>query len=238
MRAAGYSRNRKEPIMTIIHHSKVKPEDWPSKYFSPAEVACRGTGMVMLSPASIDALKRLDRVREAMGHPLILNSGYRSPEHNRAVGGAKASNHMKGIAFDINMSNVDPHRFEAEAKRAGFNGIGLYPPQKPTGSRDFIHIDTRKAPWRGTQWGEFPKRATRFAPEQAPTPVRDSLRDAGPVMAAGAAVEASLQAAQPALREAAPWLPENVQGYAMLAAIAIGLGLAIWGIFNRRNRGE
>lgn len=224
--------------MTIKHHTKVTPDEWPSKYFQPAEIACRGTGLVMLTPASIDALHRLDKLREAMGHPLLVNSGYRSPEHNRAVGGAKASNHMKGIAFDINMTNVDPRRFEAEAAKLGFNGIGLYPPQKPSGARNFIHIDTRATKWRGTQWGEFPARASRFASEPAPRPVRNALQDAGPVVAAGAAVEASLRAAEPALREAAPWLPGQMQGYAILAAIGIGLGLAVWRIFTARNAGE
>jgi zinc D-Ala-D-Ala carboxypeptidase len=44
-------------------------------------------------------------LRVRVGKPLILRSAYRSPEHNRAVGGAKASKHMEGIAFDIAMAN-------------------------------------------------------------------------------------------------------------------------------------
>ena len=32
---------------------------------------------------------------------MIVLSAYRSPEHNRAVGGAEASKHMEGIAFDV-----------------------------------------------------------------------------------------------------------------------------------------
>jgi zinc D-Ala-D-Ala carboxypeptidase len=222
----------------IKHHTKVTPDEWPCTFFSPDEIACRKTGMVMLTEASIDALTRLDKLREVMGHPLLVISGYRSPEHNADIGGAKNSKHMQGIAFDISMTNVDPHRFEAEATRLGFNGIGLYPPQKRSGSRNFIHIDTRADAWRGTRWGEFPPRANRFAPEPKPTRVRDALQEAGPVLATGAAVEASLQAAQPALREAAPWLPEGLQGYAILTAIAIGLGLTLWRIYTARNRGE
>lgn len=172
--------------MTVKHFSKVTPDEWPCLYFTPQEIACRGSGLVMLTPESRDALKRLDDLRRTMGHPLIVNSGYRSPAHNAAVGGAKASKHMQGIAFDISMANVDPHRFEAEARRLGFNGIGLYPPQKPTGARNFIHIDTRTDRWRGDQWGEFPKRANRFASEPAHQPVKDALRDAGQVAATGA----------------------------------------------------
>jgi hypothetical protein len=64
------------------------------------------------------------------------------------------------------------------------------------------------------------------------------MADTGPVIAGGAAVEAALATAEPALREVAPWLPDHIAGYAMTAAVAIGLGLALWRIFTRRNRGE
>ena len=43
----------------------------------------------------------LDPVRELWGKPIGVNSGYRSPALNAAVGGAAASQHMKGEAADI-----------------------------------------------------------------------------------------------------------------------------------------
>lgn len=43
----------------------------------------------------------LDPLREAWGKPIHVNSGYRCPELNRAVGGAPGSQHMKGEAADI-----------------------------------------------------------------------------------------------------------------------------------------
>jgi hypothetical protein len=43
--------------------------------------------------------------------PLIVRSAYRSPEHNRAVGGATRSKHLDGAAFDIAMANRDPGAF-------------------------------------------------------------------------------------------------------------------------------
>ena len=43
----------------------------------------------------------LDPLREAWGSPIIVNSGYRSEELNRAVGGAQYRYHMKGMAADI-----------------------------------------------------------------------------------------------------------------------------------------
>ena len=76
---------------------------WPN--FSPAEIACRGTGRLLLNDAALDKLQAL---RDRLGKPLIVRSAYRSPEHNRAVGGAKASKHLEGVAVDIAMANHDP----------------------------------------------------------------------------------------------------------------------------------
>lgn len=43
----------------------------------------------------------LQPLRNAYGKPIIVNSGYRSPELNKAIGGAKNSQHMRGQAADI-----------------------------------------------------------------------------------------------------------------------------------------
>ena len=43
----------------------------------------------------------LDPLREAYGKPIIVNSGFRSPALNKAVGGSATSDHMQGRAADI-----------------------------------------------------------------------------------------------------------------------------------------
>lgn len=43
----------------------------------------------------------LNFVREKLGRPIIVNSGFRSPQVNKQVGGAKRSLHMQGRAADI-----------------------------------------------------------------------------------------------------------------------------------------
>ena len=43
----------------------------------------------------------LDPLREKWGKPITVNSGYRCPELNRAVGGVATSQHVKGEAADI-----------------------------------------------------------------------------------------------------------------------------------------
>jgi hypothetical protein len=118
---------------TFYDHWREAPEDawrWPN--FSPAEIACRGTGKLLVNAP---ALEKLQALRDRMGKPLIVRSAYRSPEHNRAVGGAPRSKHMDGAAFDIAMANHDPAAFEAAARAVGFLGFGFYP------RSGFMHID-------------------------------------------------------------------------------------------------
>ena len=152
---------------------------WPS--FSPAEIACRGTGAIKINTEAMDKLQAL---RDRLGKPLIVRSAYRSPEHNRAVGGAPASKHMQGTAFDIAMANHDPVAFEAAARAVGFLGFGYY---RRSG---FIHIDLGPA----RSWGDpFPVRPVPFAPELPPA--REALSESRTLRGGGAAGAATVGAA-------------------------------------------
>ncbi|MBZ0130614.1 MAG: DUF882 domain-containing protein [Rhodobacteraceae bacterium] len=167
---------------TFYDHWRDVPEGtwhWPN--FSPAEIACRGTGKLLVNEPALDKLQAL---RDRLGKPLIVRSAYRSPEHNRAVGGAKRSKHMIGAAFDIAMTNHDPVTFEAAARAVGFEGFGFYP------RSGFIHVDL--GPTR--EWGaRFPVRGSAFAAE---TPVaREMLADSRTMKGGGAAGVATLGAA-------------------------------------------
>ena len=63
------------------------------------------------SHEAIANLKRLcvwlEVLRERVGHPIIINSGYRSPQLNKKVGGAATSNHLTGCAADIRTSGME-----------------------------------------------------------------------------------------------------------------------------------
>jgi len=50
--------------------------------------------------------KVLQPVREHFGKSVSVNSAYRSPESNAAVGGSKTSDHCKGMAADIEIVGV------------------------------------------------------------------------------------------------------------------------------------
>lgn len=109
---------------------------WPSRYFRPEEVCCKGDGTLDID---LEALLKLDLLRREMGAPLIINSAYRSPEHNHKIGGSPKSQHVEGKAFDISLSfagGTKQHSREmltALAKEVGFTGIGQYD--------TFVHVD-------------------------------------------------------------------------------------------------
>ena len=54
----------------------------------------------------------LDPLREAWGSPIIINSGYRCPLLNKAVGGSKTSSHMSGWSVDMRPKNGKMEEFK------------------------------------------------------------------------------------------------------------------------------
>ena len=213
-----------DPIRTFRHFRDVPERLWRWRNFSPAEIACRGTGQLKLHPEALDKLQAL---RDRLGKPLIVRSGYRSPEHNRNVGGASRSKHMDGAAFDIAMSNHDPVAFEAAAREVGFLGFGFYP------RSGFIHIDLGPA----RSWGQrFPVRAVAFAAESPPA--REGLAESRTLKGTGAAGlatvgAAGVEVAQEVLAEAQdailPLVPYlNTLRWVFIALALAGIAVAVW----------
>lgn len=216
------------------HYSAVAPDTWRWPDFSPAEIACRGTGTLLVHEGALDALQAL---RDRLGKPMIVRSGYRSPEHNRAVGGAPASKHMEGTAFDISMANHDPETFEAAAREVGFLGFGFYP------RSGFMHIDLGPA----RQWGaRFPARETAFAAETPPA--REVLAESRTLRGTGAAGVATVGAggvevAQEVLAEAQgavlPLVPYLDTLRWLFIALALGgIAVAVWARLDDWKRGR
>ena len=74
------------------------------KWFKEKELCCKCCGQLPpFARENIEALVEnvLDPLRERYGKPIIVNSGYRCPKHNKEVGGVKNSQHLKGEAADI-----------------------------------------------------------------------------------------------------------------------------------------
>ena len=49
----------------------------------------------------------LEVLRSRAGAPIIINSGYRSPQLNKKIGGVPTSNHLTGCAVDIRVENME-----------------------------------------------------------------------------------------------------------------------------------
>jgi uncharacterized protein YcbK (DUF882 family) len=83
----------------------------------------------------------LQRIRNEIGKPLRINSGYRSPLHNQNIGGASQSTHIFGMAADIRTDNLnDLPEIEHIAKKLGAGGIKRY--------NTFVHVDV----WNKRTW--------------------------------------------------------------------------------------
>jgi hypothetical protein len=102
-----------------------------------------------------------ERIRvECGGLPITIGSAYRTPSHNKAIGGAVQSQHLQGRALDLYPpAGMTVERFYAVIRTiAGhadseIRGLGRYP--------TFVHIDIRPIAhsklvvWRGSRaWAE------------------------------------------------------------------------------------
>ena len=127
--------------MSGLHYAKcseIPARMWPCKFFKPHEIACKGTGSILVH---VDALEALDQLRMNLGSPIFLSSAYRSPYHNAVVGGAPLSSHLAGHAFDVQLRSMDKTKLREEAESTGFTGFGMR-------YRTFMHIDMgRRREW-------------------------------------------------------------------------------------------
>jgi len=86
--------------------------------------------------------QQLEIIREKLGgKPIRIVSGYRSPEYNTAINGAKQSQHIQGRAADIVVEGVDAYTVYSSimqmvrAKVINIGGLGYY--------KKFTHVDIR-----------------------------------------------------------------------------------------------
>ena len=90
-------------------------------------------------------LLRLDEAIERAGIPFIINSAYRTPEHNAKIGGKPNSSHLKGLAVDISVTNSRQRFVILESLiKVGFNRIGI--------ADTFINVDLDKEKSEKVVW--------------------------------------------------------------------------------------
>ena len=83
-------------------------------------------------------VKLLQPLREAIGKPISINSGYRCPELNKAVGGVLTSQHVKGEAADLSISGKAGDLLEVlEESGLPFDQAILYR------KKNFLHVSLK-----------------------------------------------------------------------------------------------
>lgn len=108
---------------------------WPN--FTPAEMACKGSGRLLIVPEFMD---RLQRLRDVYGRRMPVTSGYRSPEYNSAVSRTgRDGPHTHGRAVDVAVSGGDALALVELALAYGMTGIGIA--QHGPHAGRFIHLD-------------------------------------------------------------------------------------------------
>ena len=105
------------------------------KYFTRSEFECSHSHTCEMNQEFIN---KLNKLREEYGKPLIINSGYRSPEHPIEYIKKTQGAHTSGKACDIGVSRQDALKLLELAIKLGFTGFGI----NQKGSSRFIHLDT------------------------------------------------------------------------------------------------
>lgn len=93
----------------------------------------------------------LEELRYDLNAPIIITSGYRTPEYNTKIGGAPRSQHVQGRAADIQVKSYTPAQVHETILRlhgigkVRLGGLGVY--------NTFVHLDIRDgdklAQWSG-----------------------------------------------------------------------------------------
>jgi len=119
----------------------ISSKDQISDHFHGDEFACPCCGVIQVNEFLLEGLEAL---REKIGEPIKILSGYRCEKHNEETGGEKNSFHCQGKAADVLLPGgftlggfyivVDSMPY--------FGGIGVYPASAGQKS-NFVHLDVR-----------------------------------------------------------------------------------------------
>ena len=113
-----------------------------STNFKVKEFACQdGSDPIFIDSELVSVLQK---IRTHFGKAVTITSAYRTPTHNKKVGGTSFSQHLYGKAADIKVQGIAPSEVAKYAETLlDEGGIGIY--------NTFTHIDVRstKSRWQG-----------------------------------------------------------------------------------------
>lgn len=102
--------------------------------FTREELACKHCGKMEIP---LHVVQMLQKVRDKVGFPLKINSGYRCPEYNAQLAETGSNGPHTVAAFDIAADGRQAFAIIKAAIEVGFTGIGV----SQKGSGRFVHID-------------------------------------------------------------------------------------------------
>lgn len=128
------------------------PAHWPANFTlreftrsnKAAELRINNTPPVEVIPRLLATAHMLQRIRDRLGQPITITSGYRCPALNRAVGGVTSSDHQSGQAADIVAPGFGtPHALAAWiAPRVAEFGVGQLILEGVKG-KQWVHVSAR-----------------------------------------------------------------------------------------------
>lgn len=110
-----------------------------TKNFKVEEFACHHCGENLIEQSIVDLCQK---IRDELGVPVRVNSGYRCAKHNAAVNGVRNSQHIKGFAADLSCSLGAAKMFET-VKRMYEEGR-IPELRYCIKYKSWIHVDTGK----------------------------------------------------------------------------------------------
>ena len=126
----------------FVHFTQLRGYVWRWPHFSPAEMADRQTGELVIVP---DFMDWLEGVRHVHGKPMIVTSGYRIRRRQLAISGREIGAHPDAMAVDVRVSGEDAERLERIAITQGVLGRGVA--QSGPHHERYLHLDRwTKAP--------------------------------------------------------------------------------------------
>ena len=94
-------------------------------------------GLIEPDPEQAKLVDKLQVLRDDLGFPLVISSGYRCPEHPIEAKKSKPGTHALGLAVDIAVSHEKALQVLYKGIAHGFTGIGV----NQKGGGRFIHLD-------------------------------------------------------------------------------------------------
>lgn len=110
------------------------------KYFKVKEFACKDDSPIVFVDTYLYNV--LNILRNKLDKPVIITSGYRTPEWNKKCGGAKYSYHMRGMAADIRVNGMSAKELANKLNEIVPDecGIIVY--------NSWVHFDVRTSKYR------------------------------------------------------------------------------------------